>query len=71
MNIASNIIEIFKNSRGFEPRRIRAQKLGISKSLLDKIETGKVTPSLKVLIKQAALDGKPLDFYFAHSDHVS
>ncbi len=69
MKPVANIVEIFRKSRGYEPRRVRAEKLGISKSLLDKIERGVTPPSVKVLAQQALIDGKPLDFYFAKSDH--
>lgn len=69
MKPVPNIVEIMKESRGYEPRRVRAEKLGISKSLLDKIERGDMKPSPKVLIAQAKIDGKPLDFYFAPDDH--
>lgn len=64
-----NISKVFRESRGFEPQRVRAKKLGISISLLAKIETGVMVPSAKVLVQQAHIDGKPLDFYFARDDH--
>jgi len=69
MKPVPGIAEIFRRSRGWEPRRVRAAKLGISVSYLAKIEGGWINPSAKVLIQQAHIDGKPLDFYFVPDDH--
>lgn len=54
--------------RGNESQQVFSEKLGINRSTLSLLETGKQMPSLEILDKLCSLFGKEVGDYFVESE---